>query len=84
MAKPDLYQTWRFNSLMSAAQTQLSMWRSSVRQRHALGYIDIARDMVIDALRYANRMGCKARKALCLKLLTWLRVARTQTHKRFA
>lgn len=84
MSKPNLYEVWRFNSLMNAAQMQVSLWRSSVRQRHALVYITTAKDMVTDALRCANRLGCKARKALCLKLLTWLRTARAQTDKRSA
>jgi hypothetical protein len=37
------------------------------------GLLSLALRFVRSALTYANRLGCPARRALCLRLMNWLR-----------
>lgn len=60
-----------FDYWIGAARDELA----GVGRGHGLswrGLLRLARDFVRYALSYANRMGCAARRALCLRLINWL------------
>lgn len=67
------HHTEQFNRWVSDAQSELATLDNYSSPFARGSVLRMASTSIKAALYYANKLGCSARKALCLRVLNWLR-----------